>query len=136
MINVLLIHAGKIPHYRVPIYSYLSNYLKKYQYQLIVISDEIQITANDKPGFRYIKLNLSLLSIIRIIRSEGIDVIIDFIELKHRYLFPVYLIAKFILRKKMIYWGQGTDLLDSKSKIKKIGYSVELYLSDAIILFE
>ncbi len=34
MIRVLLIHAGIIPHYRVPIYSYLSSYLKRYGFDL------------------------------------------------------------------------------------------------------
>ena len=42
MIHVLLIHAGKIPHYRVPIYNYLSAYLKDYGFSLSVISDGLQ----------------------------------------------------------------------------------------------
>jgi len=37
--------------------------------------------------------------------GEEIDVIIDFMELKHFYLFPTYVFAKGILRRKIIYWG-------------------------------
>jgi GalNAc-alpha-(1->4)-GalNAc-alpha-(1->3)-diNAcBac-PP-undecaprenol alpha-1,4-N-acetyl-D-galactosaminyltransferase len=78
---------------------------------------------------------LSVLSIARLTHGEQIDVIIDYMELRHLYLFPTYLIAKWILGKKVIYWGQGRDLGDRESKLKNLAYAVELALSDAIILY-
>lgn len=135
MVQVLLIHAGMIPHYRVPIYGYLSDYLKSYNFNLIVISDGIQPDNPHVISFPYHETPLSTLSITRFIYDHRIDVIIDYMELKNSYLFPTYLIAKGILRRKMIYWGQGCDLLDSKAKIKNLAYATEQAMCDAIILY-
>jgi glycosyltransferase involved in cell wall biosynthesis len=80
-------------------------------------------------------MRLSALNIARFIRRQQIDVIIDFMELKHWYLFPTYLIAKGILRRMMIYWGQGRDLLDPKNKLKNLAYATEQAMCSAIILY-
>ncbi|MFC2168337.1 glycosyltransferase family 4 protein [Acidobacteriota bacterium] len=135
MTRVLLIHAGIIPHYRIPIYNSLSSYLNRYDYHLIVMSDGIQPDNPDKIEFQYEQKNLSVLKITRFIYKEHIDTIIDFMELKNRYLFPTYFLAKGILRRKMIYWGQGCDLLDANSKIKNLAYAFEQTMCSAIILY-
>ncbi len=59
MNRVLLVHAGNIPHYRVSIYSYLSTFLKKYGFELIVVSDEIQTDNLDNLEFQYKRVHLS-----------------------------------------------------------------------------
>ena len=135
MIHVLLIHADKIPHYRVPVYSFLSRYLGTYGFRLMVLSDGIQSDNPHKIDFQFAEMPLSTVKIARFITEHRIDVIIDYMELRHLYLFPTYLIAKGIMRKKMIYWGQGRDLLDSEATIKNLAYAAELTMSDAIILY-
>jgi len=135
MIRVLLIHAGKIPHYRIPIYCYLSTYLKNYGFSLAVISDGIQSDNPYAIDFEYTAMPLSTSSIAQVIKQHRIDVIIDYMELRHRYLFPTYLVAKMLMGKKMIYWGQGLDLADTKSPIKNLAYAVEQGMCDAIILY-
>ena len=135
MNRVLLIHADVIPHYRVPIYSYLSSYLKGYGFDLIVTSEGIQADNPHIINFQYTEMPLSTLSIARFIQKRNIDIIIDFMELRHLYLFPTYLVAKGILGKKIIYWGQGCDLLDRKARIKNLAYATELALCDAIVLY-
>jgi len=135
MMRVLLIHAGLIPHYRVPIYSYLYKYLKPCGFELIVASDGVQMGTPDSIEFPYVPMHLSARSIGRFIRSRQIDVVIDYMGLKHRFLFPTYLIAKVIMGRKMIYWGQGRDLLDPKGKIKNLAYAAEQAMCSAIILF-
>jgi glycosyltransferase involved in cell wall biosynthesis len=135
MIRVLLVHAGNVPHYRVPIYSYLSSFLKQYGFDLIVVSDGIQKDNPHIISFQYKKQHLSLVSLTRFICNEKIDVIIDYMELKHLYLFPMYLIAKGILGRKMVYWGQGCDLLNAEAKIKNLAYAAEQAMCDAIILY-
>jgi glycosyltransferase involved in cell wall biosynthesis len=135
MTRVLLIHAGKIPHYRVPIYGCLSAYLKPHGFELIVSSDGIQADSPHAIEFQYAEMPLSTLRIARFVCRQKIDVIIDYMELRHLYLFPTYFIAKGILNKKMIYWGQGRDLAESESRGKNLAYGVELALSDAIILY-
>lgn len=135
MIQVLLIHAGRIPHYRVPIYSYLSGYLKKFNYALTVISDGIQPDNPHEVGFEYAQIPLSALRIARFVQQRRVDVVIDYMELRHLYLFPTYLFVKFILGRKMIYWGQGIDLADTGSRIKNSAYALEQSMCDAIILY-
>lgn len=135
MIKVLLIHADKIPHYRIPIYNYLAKYLKLYGFSLMVLSDGIQADNPHKVAFKFSALQLSTINIARFMHVHQVDVIIDFMALRHLYLFPTYFIAKEIMRKKIIYWGQGCDLMDTKARIKNLAYAVELSLSDAIILY-
>lgn len=135
MIHVLLIHAGIIPHYRVPIYSYLSNYLRRFGFELIIVSNGIQAESPDVIEFKFVKMKLSVLRITRFIYRQKFDVIIGHMGLKHTYLFPTYLITKRILRRKIIYWGHGRDLLNTEAKLKNLAYTFEKTLSDAIILY-
>jgi len=135
MARVLLIHAGNIPHYRVPIYGYLSRYLQRYGINLLVTSDGIQPGSPEIIDFQYAQTRLTVLNILRLIRKSRIDAIIDFMELKHKYLFPTYLIAKGIMGRKMIYWGQGLDLLDPANRIKNLAYAAEQSMCAAIILY-
>jgi glycosyltransferase involved in cell wall biosynthesis len=135
MIRVLLIHPGIIPHYRVPIYGYLNSYLKGYGFNFMVISDGIQADKPHVINFQYKEMPLSILSIARFILRQKIDIIIDFMELRHLFLFPTYLIAKGLLRLKMIYWGQGRDLLDVDARLKNFAYATEQAMCDSIILY-
>lgn len=135
MIRVLLLHSDIIPHYRVPIYSYLGSYLKRYGFDLEVASDGIQAENPYPIEFQYTKMRFSVSNIARFIYRQQIDVIIDYMGLRDRYLFPTYFIAKGFLRRKIIYWGQGRDLLDADARIKNLAYSCELALCDAIVLY-
>lgn len=135
MIRVLLIHANPIPHYRVPIYNYLSSYLEHEGFEFFVLSSGIQFDCPHKIYFQYKELHLSIRNISRFVLKNKIEIIIDFMELKHYFLFPIYFIVKEILGKKIIYWGQGCDLFDRSSKIKNLAYKLELAFSDAIILY-
>jgi len=135
MTRILLIHAGRIPHYRVPIYSYLSKYLAEYGFELFVVSDDIQMDTQDKIEFQYKKTKLSVFKIAQIIHRQKIDIIIDYMELKHWYLFPTYIVAKGIMGRKIIYWGQGRDLLDADARLKNFAYAIEQAMCDAIILY-
>jgi len=42
MKKIFLINNKEIPHYRVPVYSYLREYLLRFEYDLTVISEGIQ----------------------------------------------------------------------------------------------
>jgi len=135
MIRVLLIHGGEIPHYRVPIYSYLSTYLKDYGFSLAVISDGIQSDNPHNVDFEFTAMPLSTSRITQFIKKHRTEVIIGFMNLRHLYLFPTYLIAKVLMGKKLIYWGHGLDLADTAAPIKNFAYAVEQGICDAIILY-
>jgi glycosyltransferase involved in cell wall biosynthesis len=135
MIRILLVHADPIPHYRIPIYGYLSAYLRRYGFEIFVVSDGIQPGNPHSIDFEFTQMPLSAKGIVRLIRLLNIDVIIDYMELRHKYLFPTYFAAKVVLRKKMIYWGQGCDLLAPNAKLKNLAYALELCWCDAIVLY-
>ncbi len=133
--RVLLIHAGIIPHYRIPIYNYIYRYLKNYEFDFIVTSDGIEKESQCEIDFKYLEVTLSTLNIVRLICRLQIYVVIDFMELRHSYMFPTYFFAKIIMGRKMIYWGQGCDLADTGAKFKNLAYATEQALADSIILY-
>jgi glycosyltransferase involved in cell wall biosynthesis len=69
------------------------------------------------------------------VRRGGFDVLIMFVNMRHRYLFPVYLAVKGILRRKIVWWGQGRDLARPDARLKNAAYATEHALCDAIILY-
>jgi len=135
MTRVLLVHGGNIPHYRVPIYGYLSRHLKSYGLELLVTSSAIQKDNPHSVEFEYVEMPLSALNIGRLVYRKRIDVVIMFVDMRHAYLFPTYLIVKGLLGRKMVQWGQGKDLAAPNAKIKNIAYATEQTFCDSIILY-
>lgn len=135
MIRVLLLHGGTIPHYRVPIYNYLSRHLGDQGFDLTVASAGIQPRNPHSVEFDYMEMPLSVVSIARAIYQQRIDVIILFVDMRHPYLFPTYFIAKALLSRKMVWWGQGRDLADRDARLKNAAYATEHALCDSIILY-
>ena len=135
MIRVLLLHAGEVPHYRVPVYNHLSCYLRDRSFALTVTSEGIQPGNATDVKFHYAQMPLSLSSIARTVWRGKFDVVIMFVKLSDLYLFPVYLVVKGMLRRKMVWWGQGKDLADPDARLKNAAYATEHALCDAIILY-
>lgn len=136
MIRVLLLHSGHIPHYRVPVYGYLSRYLERYGFDLTAASDGIQPESPHPVEFKSVEMPLSVLSIGRLIYRDKFDVIILFVDLRHLYLFPTYFIAKALLRRKLVWWGQGRNLLPvQNARLKDLAYTTEHAMCDSIILY-
>jgi glycosyltransferase involved in cell wall biosynthesis len=134
METIFLIHQDFVQHYRVSIYNYLSGFLEKHGYKLIVISEGIQENNPFPINFNIIKISLSAKNLIKIIRKFNPKITILFVNLKYRYLFPIILFLK-LMHKKVLYWGHGKDLGDKNSKIKYFFYNLEHHLVDAIILY-
>ena len=85
--------------------------------------------------FDYAQMRLSVGSVSRMVWRGKFDVLIMFVDLRHLYLFPVYLVAKGLLRRKMVWWGQGRDLAHPDARLKNAAYATEHALCDAIILY-
>ena len=134
MKSLLLIHQNKIEHYRVPIYNYLSDYLFDFGYKFQVLSENVEDTNPHSIGFTLHKVNMTTKDICAKIKFLKPDVIILFVNLKNKYLFPTLLISK-LLKIKIIYWGHGLDLEDKKNKLKNFFYSLQHYWVDAIVLY-
>jgi glycosyltransferase involved in cell wall biosynthesis len=135
VIRVLLLHSSQVPHYRVPVYNHLSHYLGERSFALTVTSEQIQ-PGNPTPiQFQFVPMHQSASSIARLVWRGKFDVVILFVDLRHLYLFPVYLAVKGILRRKMVWWGQGRDLAHPNAMLKNTAYAIEHAFCDAIILY-
>ncbi len=135
MRNILLVNQEFIPHYRVPIYGYLHQFLDKSGYRLTIVANGIQKDNPYEVRFPYKEMKISTLNLMRLVSSESMDCVIFWVNLKYRYLFPSILVLRFIMWKKIIYWGHGKDLEDPDSLIKNIGYFLQHALSHSIILY-
>jgi len=135
MIRVLLLYGGQVPHYRVPVFNHLSRYLRERSFALTVTSEGIQPGNPTEVQFDYAQMHLSVSSIARLVWRGNFEVVIMAVTLRYLYLFPVYLVVKGILRRKMVWWGQGRDLAHPDAILKNAAYSTEHALCDAIILY-
>jgi hypothetical protein len=133
MTRVLLLHGGQIPHSRVPAYNHLSHYLGERSFALT--SEQIQPGNSTPVQLEFVPLHLSAASIARLVWRGKFDVVIMFVDMRHLYLFPVYLVVKGILGRKMVWWGQGRDLAHPAAVLKNAAYGTEHALCDSIILY-
>jgi glycosyltransferase involved in cell wall biosynthesis len=134
-IRVLLLHGGEIPHYRVAVYNHLSRYLAERSLSLCVTSDRIQAGDPAPIEFEFTPMRLSAVSIAQLVWRGKFDVVIMFVNMRHLYLFPAYLLVKGILRRKTVWWGQGRDLAHPNTILKNIAYGIEHTLCESIILY-
>jgi glycosyltransferase involved in cell wall biosynthesis len=133
--RVLLLHGGHIPHYRVAVYNNLARYLRERSFALTVTSEQIQPGNLTPVEFDFVPMPLSAGTVTRLVWRRKVDVVIMFVDMRHVYLFPVYLLVKGILRRKMVWWGQGRDLAHPDAFLKNLAYGTEHALCDAIILY-
>lgn len=135
MKKILLINQNRTPHYRVPIYNYLKIYLHNYGYALTVVSEGSQTGNPHLIEYNHIDISLNFFNLASLVVKTNPDVIIYWVNLKHLYIFPLLIFIK-LLKKKLIYWGHGIDLLGKRAtKLKYLAYSFEHWISDAIILY-
>ncbi len=134
MTRVVLINQGGIPHYRIAVYGYLSQYLEWDGFGLTVVSSGIEKRMEQNVHFDHRTIPLSFFGISRLLQDLRPDVVILWVNLKNLYLFPVIAVAK-MLGSKVIYWGHGRDLQDKEARIKNLAYVLEHLLCDAIILY-
>lgn len=102
---------------------------------LTIVSEGPQQENPHQVEYNHIDVSLNFFNLARLIVKTNPDVIIYWVNLKHLYMFPLLIFLK-LLKKKIVYWGHGIDLLDKKkTKLKHLAYSFEHWISDAIILY-
>jgi L-malate glycosyltransferase len=133
--KVLLINQEKTPHYRVPIYSYLSQYLAQRDYKLTILSEGTQGGSAHSADFEHHVRHLNFFSVTGLIFKINPDIVIYWVRLRHLYLFPMLFLLK-LLGKKAIYWGHGSDLLKTTALgFRRFANKIEYQISDALILY-
>ena len=133
MKHVLLINRSEIPHYRVPVYNYLSDYLINNDIALSVVSEGIQKGKTCPVTFDSNETPLNIVNLLRLIVNKKPDVIIFWVNPALKMWIILYT-AK-LMKIKVIHWGHRRPL-PPNVPIKNIIYNVvEHGVDDAIILY-
>jgi glycosyltransferase involved in cell wall biosynthesis len=135
MTRVVLINQEKVPHYRVPVYNYLSEYLAARKFALTVVSEGVQAGTTHEVRFDHRVVRLTLLPLVRDLIAVDPDIVIYWVRLRHLYLFPLLVLLK-ILRKRIVYWGHGSDLgKQMGGAMRRAANNIEYLVSDALIIY-
>jgi glycosyltransferase involved in cell wall biosynthesis len=133
--KVLLINQEKVPHYRVPVYNYLTNYLSRHGFDLTVASEGVEPGNKQPVGYKDAQTRLTFPNVTKLIATLDPEVVIYWVRLRYAYLFPMLGVLK-ARGKKAIYWGHGLDLINRRALLlKKLANAIEYSISDALILY-
>jgi glycosyltransferase involved in cell wall biosynthesis len=134
MKRVLLIHQGRIQHYRVPVYNYLHEYLARNGFDLTVVSEGVQDGCDCNPTFPLHQMPLRLFGLATFTVHEKPDAVILFVNHRNKYLFPLILFLK-IVKVKSVTWTHGLDLQRKHLKFSALLHHLEHFLCDGILLY-
>jgi glycosyltransferase involved in cell wall biosynthesis len=132
--TVLIVHQVEVQHYRVGVYNYLSRYLAAKGWHLTVVSSRVEHGFVDPIEFDLHFLPLRMTRLRAVILELRPEAVILFVNLRELYLFPLILFLRFA-RIPVIYWGHAIDLEHKDARLKRLAYSAEHALVDAILLY-
>jgi glycosyltransferase involved in cell wall biosynthesis len=132
MKKILLINRGELPHYRVPVYNYLSDYLKKNNYFMTVVSENMEDGQPHSVRFPYRKSQLGFTYLLRLLTREKTDIAIFWTNPSIN-MAAVLFLAK-LLKIKIIHWGHRRPQPPYEF-IKYLICNCEHWIDDAVILY-
>jgi glycosyltransferase involved in cell wall biosynthesis len=133
MKRVLLINKERIPHYRVPVYNYLADYLLERDFFLTVVAEGVQEKNPFEIHFDQVETRLSFWNLARLFKMTKPDVIIFWTN-PEIYLLLFIAFAK-LMDAKIIHWGHRRDQQHPHAFLRNLVYDVEHIMDDAIILY-
>lgn len=132
MKKILLI-SNYVFHYRINNYNYFYNEFIKLGYEFHVLACDAQ-KVDFKIEFPLTIKKFKALQYINFIRNLNPDVVINFLHLKDKIIFPVIYYCK-LSRTPIIYWNFGINTATPDAKLKNQLYYHIHNCSDAIILY-
>ncbi|MBN1126158.1 MAG: glycosyltransferase family 4 protein [Sedimentisphaerales bacterium] len=112
--RVLLLHAGIVQHYRVPIYNYFAKRFEEDNISFLIACESIQSDHLSLCNVTSHKINMNLWSWLAVVRKVRPEVVILFTGIHNYFVFPFILAMQF-LNIKVIYWGHGINLTHKNS---------------------
>ncbi|MCI4445306.1 MAG: glycosyltransferase family 4 protein [Candidatus Aminicenantes bacterium] len=134
MKQVFLYHGGQIQPYRIGVYNYLHDYLKKSGYYLTVVSENVQPDGHLKAEFPEIRMTFSFGSLVSLVKEKQPWGNILFINHRARYFYPFLLFLR-IYGYKTITWTHGLNLQNKSDKLSRLAHHLEHALCHRIILY-
>lgn len=118
-------------HYRLSIYKKFEQEFRSLGYILKVYCDK-NLNSIDEDIFKGVDYKLKTLK--NILSTENPDVVIQFVWLKYKFLFPLMLWMKF-KKIPIIVWSHGINLQKREQFLKNQLYYLRQKLADALILY-
>jgi glycosyltransferase involved in cell wall biosynthesis len=121
-------------HYRVSVYNYFARTFSQHGWELIVRSDELQKDNPHPLEFDFREIDLTFRNCRDEIARIGPQVVILFLHLKDRVLWPLihWLPLKGV---PLIYWTKGANLDDADSRLKYLLFNYVHSRCDRLILY-
>jgi glycosyltransferase involved in cell wall biosynthesis len=122
-------------HYRVSVYNYFQDRFREHGWQFSVLANELQAENQHEVRFPFAETPFQFNKYRRLIRDADPDVVILFLHLKDRILWP--LIHWLKLRSTPVaVWTKTHNLDDPDNLLSNACFRYVHHLSDALILYE
>lgn len=118
-------------HYRISIYRKLELELRSLGYTFQVYCDK-DLNSIDEGIFKGIDYTFS--SIKKVLSSENPEIVIQFVWLKYKFLFPLMIWMK-LKNISVVVWSHGINLQKRDQLLKNQLYYLRQKLADALILY-
>jgi len=132
--NKILLISNRVMHYRVSVYNYFARTFRKHGWEFMVRSNELQKENQHPLEFDFKEVDFTFRNYRDEIRSIDPQVIILFLHLKDRILWP--LIHWVPLQKiPLVNWTKGANLDDADSRFKHLLFNYVHARCDRLILY-
>ena len=131
--RVLLI-SNRVMHYRVSVYNYFQRHFREHGWEFIVASNEFQRQNQIACEFEFIELPFNFLRYRAEIRRICPDVVILFLHLKDRILWPLLHWLK-LSGIPVALWTKARNLDHPGDRIRNAFFNYVNTISDGLILY-
>jgi glycosyltransferase involved in cell wall biosynthesis len=131
--RVLLI-SNRVMHYRVSVYNYFWRHFRERGWDFAVLSNELQRQNQNECQFEFIERPFSFFAYREQIRRFHPDVVILFLHLKDRILWPLIHWLK-LSGIPVALWTKTRNLDDPDNSIRNAFFDYLHFISDGLILY-
>ena len=131
--RVLLI-SNTVMHYRVSVYNYFHHRFAEQGWEWMVLTNQIQSQSRLQPEFRMEEMPFRFTAYRRRIQELAPDVVILFLHLRDRVLWPLIHWLK-LARIPFACWTKTRNLDDPDNRLKNAMFNYVHSLSDGLILY-
>ncbi|MBL4587415.1 MAG: glycosyltransferase family 4 protein [Flavobacteriales bacterium] len=119
--------------YRLGVYRFFAQEFGKMGYELMVLYDA-KLNKKEISDPNFLAWDYSFSGFRNALKKYDPEVIIQFVWLRYKFLFPFMLYAR-LLRKKLIVWSHGINLQKRDQKVMNKLYELRQRLANALIIY-